>query len=875
MRTENIQVGRLFFILFFITSFTFQIQAQNLRRIQKSVEKAEYDKLPEMIGKALEKDSTSFGAMYFKAVYFLHNDINQYNLDSARIFLNKALEYRESMTAEQSDDWNKTELPIFVIDSTKTKIIELGFAKAKKELSVNSMKNFLNLYPDSHKQTKAVYLRDSLAFELALELDTWQGYQTYMNEYPDSPFKIKANEYYEILLFKDKTKDGSLISHVQFLREYPDTPYRRESEEVIFKKMTLNHEIAQYQAFIRQYPQSHLRKKAADLLYYLNKQNGGISFSDLLLIHPNPDSLTKTHEREQIALTPILSDGEFSLMDTSGLVLEHLKFEALDPNYRCGNVKNEWLRVKTNDWKLVNRNGFVIKENVTYSDEIGKQLLLIHVGNESYVYHKSGFQIGNFPVYQVRMIYDQWIAFETNKKWGLMTFTGEVILQPKFDNLQMEGDFVIVENDGKHDLFNQKSITGFKPNNEFKMPYSEYEILGDTLFLGFDEADHECLVNKNLDILLPLANQRIYLSKSIWYVKVESGYQVFDRIEKKLIEPAFADLSINDSWLGLKRGEKWTLRGIKDSIASITYPLDSIHFIDPSTCYIERRDSSFLYFDNGATKWLKPSETFTLVKPKDTGSGSSFILLSNQTDKSLLNTSGEVLFDGKVDDILYLNDSSFIVKSKGKYGIYIVSEGFVQRATYDLINEQDGLALLLKSNQIGCIDLTNNSIIPAMYESRIERFASHYLVSKNGLKGVMDKDNHLIVPIEYKELLSWNDTSYWAKKNDEWTLNAYSGEMILNNVLSLTRWNANTTEPLYLFMKEDKYGIIDPNNGIVIPPMYNEIINVGTNDQPLYFAEQHLKTADFFVVTYFNSAGKTIKSQAYRPNEYDLIYCDQ
>ncbi|MFT6865903.1 MAG: hypothetical protein ACJA08_000729 [Cyclobacteriaceae bacterium] len=869
-------MGKLVFIFFLITTFSFHCQAQNLRRIAKSIEKSEYDKLLEQIDKALEKDSTNFGAMYFKAVYYLHNSLNQYNLDSARIFINQSLEFRSSMTAEQSDDWSKTEFPIFVIDSTKSKIINLSFENALNPPSVGSMQLFLKLFPDSRLEKRVIYLRDSLAFDIALGVDSWIKYQEYTKEYPNSPFTVKALEYYEILLFKDKTKDGSLGSHVQFLREFPKTPYRRESEEMIFKKMTINHEARQYHAFIQQYPNSHLKKKSVDLLYYLGKQKGELNLPELLLIHPNPDSLAKISALEQMSMTPILFDGGFSLMDTSGNVLEHFKYDALDPDYICGNINVEWLRVKAESWIVVNRNGFEIKKNVSYMDEIGKQLILIHVNNESHVYHKSGFRVTSFPVYQVKMIYDQWIAFESNKKWGIMTFSGEVILQPKFDNLEMAGSFVVVTKDGKYDLMNQKTISKLSSNQEFQLPYTDFEVLGDTLFLGF-EGDKECLIDQDLEVLLPLEDQSIYPSKAIWYVKKVGGYQIFDKPTKKLMESTFSAFHLNESWLGLKREGKWALRSISDSIANITSPLDSIHFINYAVCYIERRDSSFLFFYNGATYWLKPDQTFTLIKPQDDIKHSSqhFILLSTNDDKTILNTNGEVLFDGKVDDVLYLNDSSFIVKSKGKYGIYSIGNGFVQHATYDLINEQDGLALLVKNNLIGCIDLTNNTIIPAMYEERIERFSKYYQVSKNGLTGVLDADNHMIVPIENKELLSWNDSSYWSKPNDEWLLKTYQGDIILNHVLSLSKWNATTIDDLYLFMKEDKYGIIDPKKGILIPPMYNEIINVGTTLQPIFFAEQHLETADLFVVSYFNALGKTIKSQAYRPSEYDLIYCDQ
>ncbi|MFY0598297.1 MAG: WG repeat-containing protein [Cyclobacteriaceae bacterium] len=875
LRTDFTKVSRLVFIsviFFFLSS---HVNAQNLKRISKHFEKGEFDKAKEQIRKGLDKDSTSFGVHFFDACYYLNNELSQYNLDSARISINTALYFLEEHSQEQEENWAKTERPIDHIDSLKTEIINLTFARELDFLSVNSMNKFMGLFPVSHLNDSAIFLRDSMAYELALDEDSWQAYEDYGKNYPESVFAKRARDNYEILIYKDKTRDGSLESYQGFLRDFPSTPYRRESEEVIFQKMTSSHRKEHYQKFLSQYPNSHLKKKCADILYYLHKTDSSIRLSDLLLVHPNPDSLIKISNLESLSLTPILYDGGFSVMDTTGEVFSHLKYSQLDGALNCGNVNSEWLRVKTEDsWIAVNRNGDELIKGVLAIKEVGNELLFVQAIDRSYIFHKSGFSITSFEITDARIIFDRWIAFQKASNWGIMSFTGEVILQPKWDNIFQKGSFAILEDQKKFDLLNVDILEKSQSEQQFSMPYSDFEVLGDTLFLGF-EGDKEALVDRNLDVLIPLQDHRIYLSKPLWHTKSNDLFYVYEKENKKLSDEGFSNLIINDTWIAKANEGDWTIKGLQDSISSLLLPLDSVYFISDSFAYTLKEDSAHLFFKNGERHFLESSVDCKLLSNPNDKAASSFALISDKTAKTILNESGDVVFEGKMDDIRYLNDSLIIVKTKEKYGIYHLGNRFYQRATYDLISEENGLALILKNGKIGCLDLTNGIIIPAVYQSKIERFSEYYLVRKNNLKGVVNAESKIVVPIEYDELLIWNDSTYWAQKDQLWSLLTFSGEAILKDITELKKWSGSPQSDLYVFVQEEKRGIVHPERGIIIPPAYNDIINIGTADNPIFFAEEHLRTAEFYVVTYFNAFGKTIKSQAYRTDEYEMIYCDQ
>ncbi|MEP0365402.1 MAG: WG repeat-containing protein [Cyclobacteriaceae bacterium] len=876
MRTDLISVGRFAFIFIFLSISFHQTGAQSLKRIAKSFEKSEYNKAKELLDKAIEKDSSSFGIQYFYSLYYLDKSQRQYDLDSARIHINKGLSYRDSAGEDQLDDWNKTEIAASVLDSTKIEIANLSFQRANDSLSVQSMDRFMELFPQSHRQSEAVFLRDSVAYEEAASIDSWQAYKDYMDMYPESSFFSRVSDSYESLLFQDKTRDGQLSSYKNFLKEFPKTPYRRESETAIFTQMTKSHLAQKYLSFISEYPDSHLRKRAADILYYISKYSDEVDMSKVLEVHPDTDSLLQVKSLENLVLTPVLFDGALSFMDSTGTTLEQLKYAEVNESYKCGNVLSEWLWVKSeNSWQLVNRNGVTLAAKVTAFSEVGNEAIFLLSDGKPLLYHKSGFVINTFPISFASTLFKKSIAFVKDSKWGLMTFSGDVILQPTVDKIEQLGQFAVLENNKNYTIINTDEVGSLNGSAAFDFQYDDYEIIGDSLFLGFYD-DAESLVNQNLEVLLPLEEQRIYLTKPVWYVKKGGLYYVYDKEQKSLYEPGFSNLKVNESWLALKHESKWDLKQSKDSTTTIYTQLDSVYFASEQIAFIRRQDTSILLFGNASEYLLRATESFRLLKSSDAISKTEpFVVTSYKTENKILRTTGEVAFEGGFDDVQYLSDSTIIIKSKGKYGIYHFGNGYIQKPAYDLISEKDGLAFLLKNNQIGCIDLKNQSIIPAVYQSRIERFGNNYLVSKNDKQGVLNASNKVVVPIEYEELRAWNDTTFWANEDAHWSLKTYDGQTILNGVSDLKKWYNYEHANYHIFTKEGNYGIIHPDKGILIPPMYNDIINLGTETSPLFFAEQHLEAADFFVVTYFDASGNTIKSQAYRSDEYELIYCDQ
>jgi len=81
------------------------------------------------------------------------------------------------------------------------------------------------------------------------------------------------------------------------------------------------------------------------------------------------------------------------------------------------------------------------------------------------------------------------------------------------------------------------------------------------------------------------------------------------------------------------------------------------------------------------------------------------------------------------------------------------------------------------------------------------------------------------------------------------------------------------SEKLAIIHQETSYGVISSVKGVVIPPTFSDIVNVGSKEKPLYFTEKHVEEASIFVVIYYSAEGKLLRREVYEQDDYERIYC--
>ena len=78
-----------------------------------------------------------------------------------------------------------------------------------------------------------------------------------------------------------------------------------------------------------------------------------------------------------------------------------------------------------------------------------------------------------------------------------------------------------------------------------------------------------------------------------------------------------------------------------------------------------------------------------------------------------------------------------------------------------------------------------------------------------------------------------------------------------------------------IFLGEDGYGLISSQEGIIIDPVFSEIINIGTTEEPFYLASKYMEQAGLHVLVYYNHKGERVRRQALTEEEFDKIICEK
>ncbi|MEQ9051552.1 MAG: hypothetical protein RLP11_14675, partial [Marinoscillum sp.] len=369
-------MAKKFFIIVLLTAHLgTSLWAGPLEKLQKLMEKGDYEKAEKVARKSLEKEIVNPGARYYMSLLFLEDRYQIYQVDSAYTYITTALSDLAMASEESRGELREAGLDSSRLVAQKQRVELAAFSRTEEEMSVSGFEQYLVKFQEAVKKGRAIFMRDSLAFGQASQQDTWQAYERFFEDYPQSTFVSDARSRYQSLIFKDYTKDDRLESYIKFLEDHPDTPFRKMAEEIIFERRTILNRWSDYTWFIQRYPASHLRKKAADMLYYLGARD---SLHLIARLHPLPDSLQSIAQLRDKLLLPFLEANRFGLMDLKGVPIIAPSYSEISEDYICGGITSDWLQVQADGRSaVVNRLGQVIVSGVEDIKEISEAVRIV------------------------------------------------------------------------------------------------------------------------------------------------------------------------------------------------------------------------------------------------------------------------------------------------------------------------------------------------------------------------------------------------------------------------------------------------------------------------------------------------------------------
>jgi hypothetical protein len=828
-----------------------------------NIVRGKWEKARKQLNKAIHKDSTNAGAYYGFAVYFFSTESPDFQIDTAYRYTLKAQAWFNRASIKQRERWRKLPMDSLSLWQYRQRIDSAAFARALTLNTEAAYVDFLHRFSLAQQSARATELRNEAAYLDALKENTYSAFERYMVKYPESERVAEAKARYEKLLFEVKTKDKKLASYETFLAQHPTTPYRRVAELEIFQIITAAGENQGFELFLKKYPESHHASFARNLLYYRIREVEGNMPTNLV-----NDSIRNLQSLQRQYLVPFLKDKQFGFMNHRGEVIIKPSAKEIDDDYLCGNITEELLVLENS---IVARNGSVIYQGKIKSvDELGYGFLKISTAGGIEVIHYSGRSIGHATDFQdAEVLGKNFLKLKKNSKWSVWSFAGRMLLPFEFDELFQIGQVVVAGKDSKFKMARVADIA--RAADQVEVPW-----LG-----NFDEVKpwpHEMiytLSGNQPKVFTQHLNEWISASPQALtstFFGAMSKTSTGNKLYSPHVPPReFNRVKINQPWVAAQQANQWHLLH-PSTLQGMGPAFDSIGFIGPFAVAV-RKDSLRVYvtqhvFVNAPTS----------VKPQFLpGKDSLFFLLLEYGDKKILyNTKGEQLFAMNYDRIEYNQEGFFTVTRKEKRGLISFDGKPVILPEYDAIGSvTGGIVAVLKDKKFGCLDITNRKQIKPEYEKNINRYNAKTLIAfKNGYYGLIDWNNKPLSAFEFEEVIYWSDSVALVKKNFNWMVyNFYNKKVILDKIKKF-KWVSDTeAEKILIVQQENNYGVISNKRGVVIPPTFSDIVNLGSAATPLYFTEKHVEEASIFVVIYYDKNGVQLLRQVFESDDYDRIYC--
>jgi hypothetical protein len=825
------------------------------------MEKRKWDKARAAIEKSIRKDSLNPAARFAFACYFFEAQNPSFHIDSAYQQLMLAMNDFEKATEKERERLKKSSLDSLEMVRLRQRIDSAAFQRA---LSINAESAyifFLDQYTFASQRARAIELRNEVAYLDALKANTYQAFAQYLQKYPQSERAAEADRKYQRLLYESKTADHRLAVYEQFVKEHAASPYLAAALQNIFEISTADGQTQSFVNFIKKYPNSPQASLAKKISWHLFVQNG-TKPPDFL----ETDSLRKLNELNSRYLVPFLQGGKFGLMNNQGTAVFPATTDELTSGYLCGNITEDVLA-----WggRLVARNGAVVFDSsFTDFEDAGAGFLMVEQNNSKRVVHKSGWSV--WPrVKEARILDNRWVALRENTLWSLYSLAGRQLLNAQWTEIDAEDGLIILRKGIYYYLVTSAMLAGLADRQP--LPATEAYV-----HIRFNEHKHAVVkkgsvtgvIDKSLKPIIDWTEHPVETFFGGYLIKKYPEGSVQFLSDKKY---ANANVNVSKPWVSVYQ-TGWQL--LDHTGRSVENGYDSVIFRGPYAIGF-RADSAVIHANPLTRVVAFRDSQFRFIPGADS---LYFLEVDYAGKKTLLDRQGDVLYSILADKIDYAQERYFSVTIKNKKGLVDSRGNWVLPAEYDGLGfVEKNMVPLLKDRKFGLAALQPLRIMKPQYEKNVVRYNDQaLLVFKGGKCGLVGWDNKPITAFDFDEIRFWNDTTLLVRRNYRWAYyNLVTKKLTLDDVKDFSVVRDSPKEKIFIIHHDNYYGVMSSKEGILIAPTFSLIKNLGSDEEPLYFAEKHVEEASVYVVVYYNKKGEVLKRLVFEEDEYEKIICDE
>lgn len=854
------------------------------KRAFRLYEKGDIDKAVELLDKSIETDTLNPASYGLYAEIYIDTAFKNYHVDTAYLYVNKALQQLQWVSDEKDlEDLREYGISKAPLTAIRNKIDSLRFEEIKVIHTIAAYNLFLETHSDARQVPLAIKRRDGIAYEKAQAEHTWQAYKAFMEDYPEAEDFSEAEYLYKKLIYEERTADGSLSSFLSFLEDFPGTPYRSEIVEALFRYTTARNRISDYKAFLRNYADQRFLDTIVKRIYPIYKTRYGAQ--DFVKSFPwaASDSLSRAMQQEKGYWLPALRDDQLVFMNSAGSIQLKTGFMQIDNDCKCKPLFNDvFYGQKDGKNQLIARNGHIIAEGgfqsfkdagygfIIAENEAGQQLL-----------HKSGEIFIDEPKQEITVFTESFIRVKENDRFGLQALHGFAYLPSEFIGIDTLLHYFLLEKpEGiavvpQENLLN--SLQQSPPDLDFS--YQELEYLPNGRIWALKN-DQEGILSTDFEIIIPFHDHRIDEKPYGWQVASDKGIQIYHDRFPFLKDSIFDDVQENTQWLGLKTRKGWSLYHPLGN-RPVQYAIDSLQLVGENLALVFEDESQTAIFRNGREISVPNDWEPQLLIPQiniKTGAAAEndfFMLTNSQKQRKVYNVFGREIVNGTIQNVAALGPN--MLRLQKRNAALTDSTGqFLLNYIYDGIgSNENGYVSIADKGKLGVIQPALNIIIKPEYEKLIRPYNDSLLIAtEGGYQGIISKENEQLTAFEFDEVKYFNDSLALVRIEKEWLLeHIYTEEVLIDRIINYHILPTHNAVDRLQFTTEEGSGIYTTAKGKILAPTYSEIIHLGTNEDPIYFASKFIKEAEIYVVIYYDKNGNKLFTQSLRKDDYFKIAC--
>lgn len=863
MRNQISLFIKIFFLCIVAQAGCLSVHGQSERTALNRLQDGKWESAHKLLKKSLQKEATGVEGNYVMAHWFVALANPSYQLDSAYRYINRSIFRYDTLAQRDRDRLLKFPIDSVVLLSLRQRIDSLAFAEAKDKNTEESYKRFLSSFPYAQQKASAIELRDEVSYLEALKVNTYQSYFQYMEKYPQSQRMREAKDRYEKLLFEEKTRDKKLKSYELFIQQYPSNPFAREAHKQVFEISTASGEPQDFLSYIKKYPSSRFVSFARDIVFHVFEDTDEKIPAAIL-----NDSLNTVMKLNASYWVPYLKDNKFGFMDEKGSEVLPAEFQNVREAYKCGPVKDDILFVSSG---LMSRSGELISKAAEVNS-IGLGFLVESgKGICHTLIHKSGRVIIATCYEEFKVVGTGFLAARKEASWDLYALTGRLLLTGRISDVQEMEDVIVITRLGKKIATTSIQLAALADGKEFQDDLVFDEIMAvDKGMLLVRNGGLEGIIDSKLKFVVPL-DRHLLTKTPFGLIEKRNDQYTVRGLSTELESKTWDYVRPQGEWLVLTKSNVSQLFHVPAK-RIIETQADSIWF-DRGLAFVHSKTGNRVHFSGSRSLDLEPDSKIRFIPSRD--SVLFFFTEVKNKRKIFSLTTGSLLFTTDYEVVESFGKDFFMVTKGNKKGI--VGRDGKERVPV----EMDAIILtgttlsLLKDRRFGLFDLTSHKLIKPIYERNVSLLGEHLAVYKDGFYGLIGWDAKPVTPFEYLEIKPWSDSVLWVKKNAQWILlNYVTHETVMDKVREFTTIKDTEAEKLMIVHRDNYYGVISNRKGVIIPPTFTDLVNLGTAETPFYFTEKHVEEAAIFIVIYYDQHGRLVRRQALEEDEYDRIFCE-